>query len=290
MTTTSGPAGAAALEQGSVALNQRVAQRAESRMLVDGRAAPGRSGGTFGNVSPATGAVLGTTTAAAAEDMDAAIAAARRAFDETSWSTDRALRKRCLLQLQEALENERRRPARGARRRGRRADDDHLHGPTRLASLRCPDLSRRTDRHLHLGARTGPRHRLRRRQPAQSGQGARRSGRGDRAVELPDRDRAEQAGSGPGHGEHRGAQARSEYPVDVDAHRQADRRAHRHSRQASSTSCPPRTTRSPNVSSPTRGWTWCRSPDPPTSDVSSRAVAPTRSSGCSSNSVASRRW
>jgi aldehyde dehydrogenase (NAD+) len=106
MTTTSGPVDAAALEQSSVALNHRVAQRAESRMLVDGELRQAVSGETFGNVSPATGALMGTTTAAAAEDMDAAIAAARRAFDETSWSTDRALRKRCLLQLQAALESE----------------------------------------------------------------------------------------------------------------------------------------------------------------------------------------
>ena len=94
-------------EPASAALNERVAQRAESRMLVDGRLRPALSGETFVNVSPATGAVLGSTSAAGAEDMDAAIAAARRAFDETSWSTDRSLRKRCLLQLQEALENER---------------------------------------------------------------------------------------------------------------------------------------------------------------------------------------
>ena len=39
--------------------------------------------------------------------MQPAIAAARRAFDETDWSTNRALRKRCLEQLQEALEAER---------------------------------------------------------------------------------------------------------------------------------------------------------------------------------------
>lgn len=106
MTTTSGPAEAAALEQSSVALNRRVARRAESRMLVDGELRQAISGDSFGNVSPATGALMGTTTAAAAEDMDAAIAAARRAFDGTSWSTDRALRKRCLLQLQAALESE----------------------------------------------------------------------------------------------------------------------------------------------------------------------------------------
>jgi len=36
--------------------------------------------------------------------MERAIAAARRAFDETSWSTDRAFRKACLQQLKEGLE------------------------------------------------------------------------------------------------------------------------------------------------------------------------------------------
>jgi len=94
-------------QSASAALNERVGQRAESRMLVDGRLRQSHSGETFVNVSPATGAVLGPTSAAGVGDMEAAIAAARRAFDETSWSADRSLRKRCLLQLQEALENER---------------------------------------------------------------------------------------------------------------------------------------------------------------------------------------
>lgn len=93
-------------QSASALLNDRVAQRAESRMFVDGALRQSLSGETFDNTSPATGGLLGTTTAAGAEDMDAAIAAARRAFDETSWSTDRALRKRCLLQLQAALEGE----------------------------------------------------------------------------------------------------------------------------------------------------------------------------------------
>ena len=39
--------------------------------------------------------------------MHRAIDGARRAFDETDWSTDRELRKRCLTQLQEALEKDR---------------------------------------------------------------------------------------------------------------------------------------------------------------------------------------
>ena len=91
----------------SSALNQRAARRAEARMLIDGRLCESSSGATFDNVSPATGKVLGSTAAADAEDMDSAIMAARKAFDTTTWSTDRALRKRCLLQLQEALEGER---------------------------------------------------------------------------------------------------------------------------------------------------------------------------------------
>src|SRR5205814_722293 len=36
------------------------------------------------------------------DDMGRAIAAARRVFDETSWSTDRKFRQHCLEQLQEA--------------------------------------------------------------------------------------------------------------------------------------------------------------------------------------------
>ncbi|MFN8225342.1 MAG: aldehyde dehydrogenase family protein [Mycobacterium sp.] len=90
----------------STALNARVAERAESRLLIDGELRESAAGRTFENISPATGLVLGDTTAADPQDMDAAIAAARRAFDQGTWSTDRTLRKRCLLQLQEALERE----------------------------------------------------------------------------------------------------------------------------------------------------------------------------------------
>lgn len=43
---------------------------------------------------------------ASKEDMHRAIDAARRAFDETDWSTNRELRKRCLLQLHDAIEAE----------------------------------------------------------------------------------------------------------------------------------------------------------------------------------------
>jgi aldehyde dehydrogenase (NAD+) len=79
----------------------------EERMLVDGELVGSDSGKTFDNVNPATEEVLGQVADASAAEMHRAIDAARRAFDETAWSTDRAMRIRCLTQLQEALEKER---------------------------------------------------------------------------------------------------------------------------------------------------------------------------------------
>ncbi|HEX8804423.1 MAG TPA: aldehyde dehydrogenase family protein, partial [Acidimicrobiales bacterium] len=79
----------------------------ETRMLIDGELVDADSGATFPNVDPATEEVLGHVADASTAEVQRAIAAARRAFDETAWSTDRALRARCLGQLQEALEAER---------------------------------------------------------------------------------------------------------------------------------------------------------------------------------------
>jgi aldehyde dehydrogenase (NAD+) len=90
----------------SVDLGRLAGTRAESRMLVDGELVAAASGEEFDNLSPATGLVLGRTAAAQPQDMDRAIAAARTAFDNTDWSTNRALRKRCLEQLQSAIEAE----------------------------------------------------------------------------------------------------------------------------------------------------------------------------------------
>ena len=78
----------------------------ETRILIDGELVEGEAG-TFTNVNPATEEVLGEVADASHADMARAIDAARRAFDETGWSTDRGLRRRCLEQLQEALESER---------------------------------------------------------------------------------------------------------------------------------------------------------------------------------------
>ncbi len=92
--------------QTSVELGRRAACRAESRLLIDGELTAAVSGEEFDNLCPATGMVLGTTSAAGAHDMDHAIAAARRAFDGSAWSTNRGLRRRCLEQLQAAIESD----------------------------------------------------------------------------------------------------------------------------------------------------------------------------------------
>jgi len=72
-------------------------------MLIDGRLVEAAGARTYANVNPATEEELGRVADASAGDMDAAIAAARRAFDETDWSTNLPFRSRCLRQLQEAL-------------------------------------------------------------------------------------------------------------------------------------------------------------------------------------------
>ena len=86
-------------------MTDRSQVRFESRMLIDGKLVDGSSG-TFTNINPATEEVLGEVADASKADMHRAIDAARRAFDETDWSTNRDLRKRCLEQLQAALEAE----------------------------------------------------------------------------------------------------------------------------------------------------------------------------------------
>jgi aldehyde dehydrogenase (NAD+) len=78
----------------------------EQRMLIDGKLVEATSGATFENVNPATEEVLGVVADASTADMGTAIAAARRAFDDTDWSTNRAFRQQCLRQLHDALVSE----------------------------------------------------------------------------------------------------------------------------------------------------------------------------------------
>src|SRR5689334_22611792 len=76
----------------------------ESRMLIDGELVGASGGRTYDNINPATEESIGAVADGTVEDMDRAVAAARRAFDETDWSTNKAFRKQCMQQLKDALE------------------------------------------------------------------------------------------------------------------------------------------------------------------------------------------
>ena len=60
----------------------------ETVLYIDGELRRAAHGRTYDNVSPWTGEVVGKAADASAEDMNDAIAAARRAFDTTDWSTN----------------------------------------------------------------------------------------------------------------------------------------------------------------------------------------------------------
>ena len=77
------------------------APQTERRLLIDGRLLGTER--TFPSINPATGAVLGYAPDATVADAEAAVAAARRAFDNTDWSTNTELRIRCLEQFHQAL-------------------------------------------------------------------------------------------------------------------------------------------------------------------------------------------
>jgi acyl-CoA reductase-like NAD-dependent aldehyde dehydrogenase len=70
-------------------------------MLIDGKLVEAER--TYPSVNPATGQALGEAPDATVADAQAAIAAARRAFDTTSWPADAEFRARCLTQLYQAL-------------------------------------------------------------------------------------------------------------------------------------------------------------------------------------------
>jgi aldehyde dehydrogenase (NAD+) len=77
----------------------------EERMLIEGDLVPSSTGAVFETVNPATEEVLGVAADASESDAERALAAARRAFDGSTWSTDVALRVRCLRQLQAAMQS-----------------------------------------------------------------------------------------------------------------------------------------------------------------------------------------
>ncbi len=76
---------------------------APARQLVGGKLGSASTGDTYPILNPATGGQIGDAPDSSAFDVDAAIAAARQAFDETDWSTNVELRIRGLRQLHQAL-------------------------------------------------------------------------------------------------------------------------------------------------------------------------------------------
>jgi aldehyde dehydrogenase (NAD+) len=58
----------------------------EANLYIDGEIRPATGNKTFDNICPWTGEVIGKAADASSADVEAAIVAARRAFDETDWS------------------------------------------------------------------------------------------------------------------------------------------------------------------------------------------------------------
>ncbi|MBE1549321.1 acyl-CoA reductase-like NAD-dependent aldehyde dehydrogenase [Mycobacterium sp. OAS707] len=88
-------------ESPTISADAASAGSADRRLLIDGRLL--ETTRTFPSINPATGEVLGSAPDATVADAEAAVAAARRAFDTTDWSTNTELRIRCLEQLHRAL-------------------------------------------------------------------------------------------------------------------------------------------------------------------------------------------
>ena len=128
----------------------------ESRMLIDGKLVDGQAG-TFDVINPATEQVIGAVADASTADMHQAIDAARRAFDETSWSTDRAFRKQCLRPAAGGPRGRAGGAARGAHRRGRLPPDGDPRPAARPPARRRAPAPDRAHRHVPVGA--GPRRR-----------------------------------------------------------------------------------------------------------------------------------
>jgi aldehyde dehydrogenase (NAD+) len=76
-----------------------------SRLYIDGQLRPARGDRTYPVESPLDGQVVAHAADADAADVEAAIAAARRAFDQTDWPDNLALRLDALRRWQQALKD-----------------------------------------------------------------------------------------------------------------------------------------------------------------------------------------
>ena len=78
-------------------------QFADSLLYVDGVLRPAENGRTYENIAPTTARSVGRAADGSAADMEEAIAAARRAFDESDWAHDLQARIGWMDKLQAAL-------------------------------------------------------------------------------------------------------------------------------------------------------------------------------------------
>lgn len=76
---------------------------ATGQLYIDGVLRNAAGGRTYKDVSPWTGEVIAEAADASAEDMEEAICAARRAFDETDWANDHAKRRALVARLGELM-------------------------------------------------------------------------------------------------------------------------------------------------------------------------------------------
>ena len=79
----------------------------ESKLYIDGVLRDAAGGRTYDNIGPWTGEVIGKAADASPDDVDEAIAAARRAFDHTDWSTNHPLRLSLLEKFRDLLRENR---------------------------------------------------------------------------------------------------------------------------------------------------------------------------------------
>ncbi len=84
-----------------------MAQYADGLLLINGKLKPAASGATYPVLSPWTEETIGVAADAGKDDLEAAIAAARKAFDETDWPVNVGLRKEVLARFAQLLKKNR---------------------------------------------------------------------------------------------------------------------------------------------------------------------------------------
>lgn len=81
----------------------------EGKLYIDGKLRAAMGDARYEDIDPWTGEVIGYAADAPAADMEEAITAARRAFDETDWPTNTALRRDLVVKLGDKLKANRER-------------------------------------------------------------------------------------------------------------------------------------------------------------------------------------